>query len=58
MVENNENHQNGKLLNGHSITNGSLTNSYIQTEYVKDYKACYSNGVNNGYVTQNGKKTD
>ncbi|KAI4462094.1 fatty acid acyl transferase-related [Holotrichia oblita] len=56
MVVEDHHQQNGKLMNGHATSNGSLNNSYIQTEYIKDYKACYSNGVNNGYVTQNGKK--
>ncbi|GJQ76026.1 hypothetical protein Trydic_g18079 [Trypoxylus dichotomus] len=58
VVENNDRQQHRKLLNGHSTSNGSLSSSYIQTECVKEYKACYSNGVNNGYVTQNGKKTN
>ncbi|KAK9711119.1 GNS1/SUR4 family [Popillia japonica] len=58
MVVEDSHQQNGKLMNGHATSNGSLNNSYIQTEYIKDYKACYSNGVNNGYVTQNGKKID
>lgn len=48
-----------KQQNGMSISNGSLSNSYVQSEYSKSYKACYSNGINNGYVSQteiNGKK--
>lgn len=43
-------------------TSKSLTNSYLQTDIAKTYQACYSNGVNNGFVSQeiknraNGKK--
>lgn len=46
-------------INGKVTLNGSLNNSYIQSEYSNSYKPCYSNGINNGYVSQseiNGKK--
>ena len=45
-------------MNGDSKRNGSLKNPYVESEFSKGYKECYSNGVNNGYVTQNGKKVD
>lgn len=59
-VEDDEKPVNGKALNG-SIA-GSLSNSYLESELSSTYKPCYSNGINNGFVSQsyprNGKKID
>ncbi|RZB40769.1 elongation of very long chain fatty acids protein, partial [Asbolus verrucosus] len=35
-----------------SDSNGTLNNTYIKSEYSDSYKACYSNGSTNGFVTQ------
>ncbi|XP_017769545.1 PREDICTED: elongation of very long chain fatty acids protein AAEL008004-like [Nicrophorus vespilloides] len=49
--------------NGKHARNGSLSSSYVQTEFSKAYQPCYSNGVNNGFVSQevkhrNGRKIE
>lgn len=40
--------------------NGSLSNTYVTSEFSKAYKACYSNGSTNGFVSQSmsEKKVD
>ncbi|XP_022918606.1 very long chain fatty acid elongase AAEL008004-like [Onthophagus taurus] len=49
-TDDNKQHQNGE-----SKMNG-IQNNYMDSEFSK--VACYSNGVNKGFVTQNGKKID
>lgn len=58
--------KNGHVKNGHVSQNGNgIHNSPYIEEYTGSYKACYSNGVNNGFVSQtqtlqprNSKKID
>lgn len=47
-----EKQANGKLANGKSESNGTLNNTYVTTEFSKAYKACYSNGSTNGFLSQ------
>lgn len=47
-----EKQANGKLVNGKSESNGTLNNTYVTTEFSKAYKACYSNGSTNGFLSQ------
>ncbi|EFA09796.1 very long chain fatty acid elongase AAEL008004 [Tribolium castaneum] len=45
-----EKQQNGTVTK--SDSNGTLNNTYIKSEYSDSYKACYSNGSTNGFVSQ------
>lgn len=57
VLESQKSMVNGRHVNGISDSNGSLNSSYVSTEYSKNLKPCYSNGINKGFVS-NGKKVD
>lgn len=62
VMEEDKPFMNGKVSNGKADVAGCLTNSYLESELSSTYKPCYSNGINNGFVSQsiqsNGKKID